>query len=234
MKLLEDVEALGREYPTCRLAPVMQLWLANRYRQFSVDKAVAALRQLRQQFPDSAEAGDVSFEIGATYYQAGRYSEAIAALEQALEDSPHKKKVIEGQIARSYRNIRRDIIAGSCWVLLAILLVLAMVAKPFGFQTAGKGKLILTFLVLTAVFAFAGYLIHEQFDSFEKMLLFAFWFALNAGIAAWVSSATAAKFFDGVFWRCVVGSLLGLLFFSAGFYLIVYYLNVHYLVLVKL
>jgi tetratricopeptide (TPR) repeat protein len=234
LKLLEDVEALTGEYPACRLAPVMQLWLANRYRQFSVEKAVAALRQLRQRFPDSAEARDVSFEIGATYYQAGRYSEAIAALERALEDSPHKKKVIEGQIARSYRNIRRDIIAGSCWALLAILLILAMVSKPVGIQWAGKGKMVLTFIILTAIFVFAGYLIHEQFDSFEKMLFFAFWFALNATIAAMVSSSTAAKFFDGVFWRCVVGSLLGLLFFSAGFYLIVYYLNVHYLVLVTL
>lgn len=234
LDLLAEVEALARQYPTCRLAPVMRLWLANRYRQFSVEKAVAAFQRLRRQFPDAEEARDVSFEIGMTYYQAGRYSEAIEALERAVDESPQKKEVIKSQIVRSYRNIRRDMIAGASWALLAVLFLLALVAKPFGIRLAGIGKMILAFIVLSVVFMFAGYLIHEQFDSFSRMVQFAVLFASSAAIAAWISSATAAKFCDGVFWRSVVGSLLGLLFFSAAFYLIIYYLNVHYLILVTL
>ncbi len=234
LRLLGEVEGIVEEYPACRLAPVIRLWLANRYRQFSVEKAVAAFRLLRKSFPDAPEAKDVSFEIGAAYYQAERYSDAINALTRALKESPDKKKVIEGQIARSYRNTRRDIFAVACWALLAILMVLALAAKPFGLNMAGAGKILLMFVILTAGLVFAGYLIHEQFDSTGKMVLFAILFALDAALAALVSSSTASKLFDGKLWRAVAGSVLGLLFFAAGFYLIVYYLNVHYLVLVKL
>lgn len=235
-KLLAEVAAMIKDYPGSKLAPVMQFWLANRLRQFSTDKAIAAYRVLKEKYPGSDEAKEAGIEIGATYYNAGLYKEALKAYRQALLELPGSAKTINSQIKRTQRNIRRDVLAVIFLILAAVLIAGVILLKPLGLDFTGIGRYILVFIILFILLSFAAWLIHEQFPSTGKWVLFALLFSLNAALSSLLSANFAAKTAASRSraLRITIGSLMGIIFFAAGFYLIIYYINVHFLVLFKL
>lgn len=236
VKLLEEVETAVKENPGSKLAPVMQHWAANRYRQFSLDKALAVYRDLREKYPGSAEAKEAAIGIGETYYNAGLYKEAIAAYREALDELPESAKTINSQISRTKRNLRRDELAIVFWGVLILLALIIILLKPRGLNFSRICGYIQVFVILLVLFSFAAWLIHEQFPSTGKWVLFAALFSLNAVISSLLSANFAAKAAGklGRGARIIIGSVMGLILFIAGFYQVIYYVNVHFLVLFKL
>ncbi len=238
--LLEQVENLLHEYPDCNLAPMMVHWLANRFRQTSPQKALQFYRTLEEKYPGSDESENVPIEIGETYYGAGLYKEALNAYENALKKLPHREKIIAPQIKRTKRNMLRDTLSIVALAAVLVLIVLTFLLKPMGFYLKG-GFYLTAFVVMGLLLLFGGWLIHEQFPSNLQLVLFALLFAFNAALSAALSTNFSGKLFGPQprgtgrkTAKIVTGSLMGILFFAAGFYLIVYYVSVHFLVLFKL
>jgi len=235
-KLLEEVETTIKENPVSILAPVMQHWVANRYRQFSMEKALRAYRILKEKYPGSVEAKEAAIEIGETYYNAGLYKEALTAYQKALRELPGSAKTINSQIKRTKRNVRRDELAILFWALLLLLTAVVILIKPLGLDFSRISRYILVFIILFILLSFAAWLIHEQFPSTAKWVLFALLFSFSAVLSSLLSTNFAAKVVGGrsKALRLFIGSLMGLVFFAAGFYQTVYYINDHFLVLFKL
>jgi tetratricopeptide (TPR) repeat protein len=238
--LLKQVETLLHDYPDSSLAPVIVHWLANRCRQTSPQRALQLYRTLEEKYPDSTESGNVPIEIGETYYGAGQYKEALKAYQTALNRLPHRKKIIEPQIRRTKRNIRRDVLSIVSWAAVLILIVLVFVLKPMGLYFKG-GFYFLAFVIMGLLLLFGGWLIREQFPSTRQSVLFALLFACDAVLSAFLSTNFSGKLFGPQphgagrkTLKIVTGSLMGILFFIAGFYLIIYYVSVHFLVIFKL
>jgi tetratricopeptide (TPR) repeat protein len=235
LKLLNQVETIIKEYPDCNLAPVMQHWLANRFRQFSIDKALVLYNQLKEKYPNSAESKEVSLEIGETYYNAGLYKEAIISYQKALKELPGKKKTIDARINRSKRNIRREVLAAAAWIIAAVFCLLTLLLRPVGLDFSRIGRGILVFVILGIILLFGAWLIHEQFPSVRQMWLFVGLFAVSAGLSSFLSVNFAQKLAGSrKVLKTIIGSLTGILFFLTGFYLTIYYVNVHYLTVFKL
>jgi len=105
-----------------------------------------------------------------------------------------------------------------------------------------KGSFYLSaFIIMGLLLLFGGWLIREQFPSTLQLVLFALLFAFDAVLSAFLSTNFSGKLFGpqprGAGRKTVkvlTGSLMGILFFIAGFYLIVYYVSVHFLVIFKL
>jgi tetratricopeptide (TPR) repeat protein len=235
LELLQQVEDMIKEYPGCNLSPVMRHWLANRYRQFSIDKALASYQILKEKYPNSDEAKEISLEIGETYYNAGLYKEALENYQKALEELPGKEKTIVARINRSKRNIRREVLAVLAWIIAVIFCGLTFLLPPVGLDLRRMGRAVLVFVVLGIILLFAAWLIHEQFSSVKQMWLFVGLFAGCAGLSSFLSVNFAQKAAgSSKALKIIIGCLAGILFFLAGFYLIIYYVTVHYLTVFKL
>jgi tetratricopeptide (TPR) repeat protein len=234
--ILNEVASLIKQYPDSNLAPVMQHWLANQYRLSEPDKAVEAYMTLRKNYPGHSESQEAMVEIGETYYDAGRYKEAIKAYNEALGELPAMADTIKAQISRSERDIRRDKIAYVCWGIAAIMFATTFMRKP---RRIGAGSIVYAcaaFVIVGAVLSFYGWLIHEQFNSAREMVLIVSTFSAIAGLSTLISmkfSRIANIDSTGVF-SAAAGGLAGIVFFLAGIYLAIYYIYIHYLIVVKL
>jgi len=233
-KLLVEVESVIKKYPDSKLAPAMQYWLANQYKQSDPDKAVHAYRRLKDKYPNSSHAKEILIEIGETYYDADRFREAIEVYTKALTELPTHQEMINAQISRSVRNIRRDKIAFICWGVLAVIAGLVILVKPVGIEKSKIVWAIVAFVVLGLPLLFGAWLIREQFTSVSEMLLITILFSATAGIGSLVSITFTEKLFakaDDIS-SAVVGIVTGIIFLFAGVYLTIYYVNVHYLIVV--
>jgi tetratricopeptide (TPR) repeat protein len=165
-KLLNEIKSLINEYSDSKLAPFMQYWLANQYRHKNdVSRAVDAYLGLRQIYPLSIEAQEVSMEIAETYYEAGRYPEAIEAYKRALSELPALQDTIKAQIRRSIRNIRRAKITFVCWVIWAFISILGVITKAFRIDRIKIISSLIASIVLGVLLFFGAWLIYEQFSS---------------------------------------------------------------------
>jgi TolA-binding protein len=236
-KIFANVKSLISQYPSSNLAPVMQHWLANQYRLSDPNKAVEAYLTLKKNYGGHPEAREAMVEIGETYYDAGLYKEAVNAYTQALSELPSMSDTIKAQISRSERNIRRDKIAYLCWAIVAIMTGAAVFRKsPRRMATRNIIWSIAVFAVMWAAFSFAAWLIHEQFNSVREMILIAFSFAAVGGLSVLISLNFASRAdakSEGVF-SALTGMLAGAVFYLAGIFLAIYYIYVHYLIVVKL
>lgn len=236
-KIFNEVKSLINKYPDSNLAPVMQHWLANQYRLSDPDKAVEAYMALRKNYSGHSEAQEAMVEIGETYYDAGRYKEAITTFKQALNESPALADTIKTQIARAQRNIRRDKIAYACWIVLAITCGIAFLRKPRSVETSRIFWSFVVFVITGVLLSFGAWLIHEQFNSFKEMLLIVFFFSATTGLSTLISMNFTDKLLvknNHSVLAAVAGTMAGIIFFLAGIYLTIYYVYVHYLIVVKL
>jgi len=235
-RILNEVTSLIKQYPDSNLAPVMQHWLANQYRLSEPDKAVEAYMMLRKNYRSHSESQEAMVEIGETYYDTGRYKEAIRAYNEAIEELPALADTIKSQIARSQRNIRRDKIAYVCWGIAAIVFATAFIRRPRRIGARSIVCACAAFVIIGAVLSFYGWLIHEQFNSAREMVLIVSSFSAIGGLSALISMKVTRKVnadSTGVF-SMVAGTLAGIVFFLAGIYLAIYYIYIHYLIAVKI
>jgi hypothetical protein len=185
-------------------------------------------------YPNSPQAKEILIEIGETYYDAGHFRKAIETYAQALTDLPAHRETIKAQIARAVRNIRRGQIALVCWGVLALIAGLTILAKPIGIDKSKVSWAIIAFIVLESLLLFGAWLIREQFTSAGEMLLITTFFSAAAGIGSLLSITFTEKLFtrtDSVL-PAIVGSITGIIFLTAAIYLAIYYVNVHYLIIV--
>jgi tetratricopeptide (TPR) repeat protein len=230
-KIFDQVRALIKQYPDSNVAPVMQHWLANQYRLSDPNKAVEAYMALRKNYRGNSQAQEVMVEIGETYYDAGRYKEAIKAYSEALNELPAMADTIRAQITRSERNIRRDKIAYACWAIVAVTLIGAVLKKPQQTDTSRIIWSVAAFAVVWAALSFAAWLIHEQFNSTGEMVWIVFSFSAITALSALISMKFTVR---ANVHSVLAGTLVGIVFFLAGIYLAIYYIYVHYLIVVKL
>ncbi len=243
-RLLQDAAAIVADYPQNALAPVILSWLANQYSQIQPDRAVAMYMQLKQTYPNYPDAQEVLIDIGELYYNAGRYREAMTTYQQALAELPTLTETIQAQIVRCLRNLRRDNIAVGCWVGLILLSAATLLVKPFRIDARKLLWVAGGFLVLATLLFLGAWLIREQFASQKELLQIVFSFAAVANLSAYLSIVLTEKLTyhkllrgGGNVQRIVpvaVGSLIGMLVFLAGLYLAIYYIYVHYLIVVGL
>ena len=236
-RIFNEVKSLIKEYPDSNLAPVMQHWLANQYRLSDPDKAVEAYMSLRKNYSGHSEAQEAMVEIGETYYDAGRYKESIIAFKQALNESPVLADTIKTQIARARRNICRDKIAYACWIVLAITCGIAFLRKPRSVETSRIFRSFVVFVITGVLLSFGAWLIHEQFNSLKEMLLIVFFFSTTTAVSTLISMSFTDKLLaknNRSVLAAVAGTMAGIIFFLAGTYLTIYYVYVHYLIVVKL
>jgi tetratricopeptide (TPR) repeat protein len=234
-KIFGEVQSLIKAYPDSNLAPVMQHWLANQYRLTEPDKAVEAYMTLRRNYHGHSEAQEAMVEIGETYYDAGRYKEAITAYNEALGELPAMADTIKAQIIRSERNIRRDDVAYACWVLVAIIGGTAVLRKPRSFDVYRISWSVAAFVVMFGLLSFGAWLIHEQFNSAREMVMIVVSLSAVTALSSLISMKFAFKAnADPKGISAVAGSFAGIIFFLAGMYLAIYYIYVHYLIVIKL
>ncbi len=235
-KIFGEVKSLIKAYPDSNLSPVMQHWLANQYRLSEPDKAVEAYMTLRKNYRNHSESQEAMVEIGETYYDAGRYKDAINAYNEALVELPGLADTIKSQITRSERNLRRDKIAYACWGIAGIVFGTAFIRKPRRIGARSIVCACAAFVIAGAALSFYGWLIHEQFNSAREMVLILSSFSAIAGLSALISMKFTHKVnadSTGVF-SAVAGSMAGIVFFLAGIYLAIYHIYIHYLIVVKL
>lgn len=238
-KVLDEVKSLINEYPGSNLAPVMQHWLANQYRISEPDKAVEAYMTLRKNYHGHSEAQEAMVEIGETYYDAGRYKEAIRAYNEAINELPALTDTIKSQIARAERNIRRDKIAYICWGILACICGMVFLRKPRCISVSRIVWSAAAFIITGTFLSFGAWLIHEQFNSLKEMLLIVILFSTTTGLSELISMNFTDKLLakrngNRYVLAAAAGTLAGIVFFLAGIYLTIYYVYVHYLIVVKL
>jgi tetratricopeptide (TPR) repeat protein len=235
--ILDQVKSFIKEYPDSNLAPVMQHWLANQYRISDPDKAVEAYLTLRKNYSGHSEAQEAMIEIGETYYDAGRYKEAVSAFNEALKELPALADTIKTQIARAQRNIRRDTIGYCCQGILVCIFVIVFLKKPRGIDSSRIFWSFIVFIITGILFYFGAWLIREQFNSAKEMLLIVILFAVNTAVSTLISTSFTNKLLaknNRTAFAAVTGTLAGIIFFLAGIYLTIYYVYVHYLIIVKL
>lgn len=233
-KILDDVKTLIAKYPDSNLAPVMQYWLANQYKLISPQKAIDAYMTLRKNYPDKTEARETMIEIGETYYTAGKYSEAIAAFNQALKETPDLAKTIKMQIARCYRNIRRDQLSRLCWIICVFIAGAVFLSKPRDIKINKIFYSVAVFIIAASLLFLTAWVKHEQFNSTNQILLFIFLFSFVIALGTLISTSLANKFKSRNFLPTVFGAAAGIIFLLAGLYLTIYYVYVHYLIVFKL
>jgi len=238
-KLLAKVESIIDEYPDSKLAPVMQHWLAKQYGQNEQDKAVDAYRRLRKKYPDHPEAREVLIEIGQTYYEAERYDEAMEAYSEALRELPSFRDTIEAQIARCKRNIRRTWVAWICWGVFGVFGAVGILTKPLGIVAGKVMPSLAAFVVMGMLLSLGAWLIYEQFSSAREMVLIILSFSATVAVSSLISTSFAEKLIGGasvnteesrVILPVAAGCIMGMILFAVGIYLAIYYINVHYLI----
>ncbi len=223
-KLLLDMSATADAFPESPLAPMIVYWVANQYRSIDSSRAVAVYQRLIETYPDHDKTTEAYIEIGETYYDDERYSESKAAYERALKARPDRAELIRPQIARASRNVRRgQLMIVTCIVIAGIFATLLFL-PPVGIvptRKLGYG------VFLMALFLAGGWLIREQFESTARLL------ALAAGFAAsvvaplpFVSKLSMSETVGGAALRIALSIAL----FACGFYLTVYLVNGHFLV----
>lgn len=230
---LEKVAAILAAYPGSRIAPTMQYWLANQYRRVDTPRAVALYRGLLQRYPGSAVARDAWLEMGEAWYDAGRYRKAAAVFEEALSKDPARAGELRVQLARARRNIRRGYLAVASWCCLAAMLAAAVCLPPIGLTRVRWALSLGAFVLLGACLLIGGWLIREQFASNRELVILALGFAA-AGTAGLPLSSKIGRVFRRPVTGLPVRLAAGLLFLAAGSYLVVYYTNVHYLIVAGL
>ena len=173
-------------------------------------------------------------EIGETYYDAGRFHQAIEVYTKALAELPAHRETIKAQIARSVRNIRRDKIALVCWGVLVLITGGTILIKPIGIDISGIKRTIVAFVVLEIILLFGAWLVREQFTSAGEMFLMTTFFSAAAGISSLISITFAKKVFvkAGGILPMVIGSMTGMIFLVTAIYLTIYHVNMHYLIVV--
>jgi len=240
---LADVQAVLEAYPACSIAPTITYWLANQYRQRDPDQAAAFYRMLLEGFPTSGEARRAWLEMGETYYNAAQYDKALAVFTEALAANPANEKELRTQMRRAQRNIRRRHLALASWALLGAIALLALLVPPVGLTGPRIAPTATTFVLLFIALLAGGWLIREQFASTTEMLLLSAGLAAAAALPAPLSAALARKACHATppaatrprqAASATIACLLGLASFAAAAYLLLYYVNEHYLVVAGL
>ena len=231
-KILSEVSGLISQYPDSNLAPVMQHWLANQYRQYDADKAVAAYMTLRKNYPEHGESHETMIEIGETYYDAGRFKEARNAYVEALKELPAMSDTIKAQISRSNRNIRRVKLAYISWSIITIIGLISLRKRQPGIQKFIWSAAV--FVLLLAVLSFFAWLIHEQFNSVREMVFIVISFSAVGALSSFVSLKISNSIRGKGILSPLIAVIAGGAFYLAGIFLAIYYIYVHYLIVVKL
>ena len=205
----------------------------------NADKAVNAYLELKEKFPEHPETKEVMIEIGETYYDAGKYNESITAYKNALSELPYLEEVINAQIKRCERNLRRIAIAYVSWGLIILMFVTGVIYKYSDIDRKLPLYSFPAFVILLGFIFIGAWLIREQFSSMSEMILFIILFPVIILTGAHISNRLTRMLFsksgDEINMRrkimtIVSGSILGIIFMIAGIYLAIYYIYAHYLI----
>jgi tetratricopeptide (TPR) repeat protein len=244
-RLLEAVAGLIETYPAAAIAPTMQHWLASQLRQDHPQRAISAFEKLSTDYPEAVEAREARLNIADILYAAGRYREAREVYSEVLAAQPERQEAIEAQMRRCGRNIRRVWLA---WFSAGLLTASALGTVVLTHRrpppsSFGWRQMTGALAVLLAINWMVAWLIHEQFQSLREMLTLVGTFSLLAVMAA----RMAVGFLEGMLVRVPAGSNgaqphislaaacgLGATLLAAGGYLIVFWVNVHYLIIFQL
>ena len=240
----QQVRAILVEFPRCSLAPVMRYWLANQLRRDDPDGAVTAYRRLMADFPGDHRAAEAPLEIGETYYQARRYSEAARAFQAALTTRPGRASEISPHLERALRNVWRGRGALVAGAVLLLLLALGLLLPPRGIPRQLWARGVKGWLPLASLTLLAGWFMSDKFTSAGELLGLALSTSAAAALGHPISAGLAAKLLGPrggarpgrtrLLLRGMLGTLLGLLLLGAVSYLALYLLNEHYLTVIKL
>lgn len=242
-KALEKARAIASTYPAAVIAPDLLHWLGMQYRDLDTALSVGAFQQLLKQYPESGAAGSARTDIGDTYYRAGEYFKARHAYEKALAHAhnPGLTGTINAQIKRCSRNILRMRFAEAAGAAMAVASFIIFVLRPRGIPLKIVRRGGLAGVCLLGTNFLAAWVIQEQFVSTAEMAGLVVCFSLAS---AWAGICGAALFdkltrfsqdrFLARFLANLCGICSGLVLFGAGFYLSVFYINKHYLIIFKL
>ncbi|MBF0119763.1 MAG: tetratricopeptide repeat protein [Desulfobacterales bacterium] len=222
--LLKQIEEIISKYPASNLAPVMQYWISNQYRQIYLEKAVESYYKLKKNYPSYEHAKEAMIDIGDTYYQFEKYNEAISAYEKALKELPALSETIMNQIKRCNRNILRDRLAHLSLGIIILFTLIGFFLKPISLSYKNRKLVFIIGLIILFILFIYGFIIHEQFSSKIEMYLFVFIIPIMASLSSWIS----------ILFRAPLGIIIGLFYFISSLYLIIYYINIHYLIIFKL
>ena len=233
--LLEKLENIITEFPKSKIAPEIQFWVANQYSQIDPGKAIEEYLALREQYPESQNSKEIFLNIGKTLYSAGNFKEALVNYEIALTELPELAKTINAQISRCHRNIRRIKISYLCWIIIVLIVFISLLKKPFGSDEKSVKKALKIFVFLFIISLFGAWLIKEQFSSSNEMLVFVFGYSFLVSFSSFISNSLIHKYFTGKqVLNFISGIVAGLILLLSSTYLLIYYLNIHYLIIFKL
>jgi hypothetical protein len=242
-RILKKVAALIERYPDSALAPAMQNWLAAQLRRDNPAKAVSAYLMLKKTYANSLEAREANFNIADLFYQNGQFRKARDAYRLAIADFPQQRGAISDQVNRCNRNIRRIWLAWIAGGVLAASFFVVLRLRSFRPDVKTIYRGILTLAVLVPVNLLAAWTIHEQFTSYGEMLWLTGALSSAAVLAGWFSAlllqGAPAKNPASIMSSLRSGRLLtavglGLLVQIAASYLALFFVNVHYLIIIDL
>ena len=233
------MEQIIKDYPKASIAPQMLHWLGVQYRDVDVARSVESFTKLKNDFPQAPEAEEALMNIGYTYYKTEKYKKARDAYRQALKDAPELKDTLEPRIKRSIRNIRRVHLYNTGLIIFFSVSMLGLFTKPVGLRGRQVKKVLAALFVLCFINIIAAYLIREQFSSTGEMVKMVFFLSLSAAWAGTIGMTLANKILPakegGKFNPAGIaaGIMLSLITYAAGFYLTIYIVYEHYLIIVN-
>jgi len=197
------------------------------------DRAEKLYRDLLKKYPESLFSRNAWLEMGEAWYDAGEYGKAADIFQEGLATDSANSDEIRTQLGRATRNIRRELLAMVSWCTIGVIILFAIAVPPIGLRSGNWRTSIFATIVAGLAIVSGGWLIHEQFDSNMELFIFALGFAAAAGMGLPLST-NVAGFIGNRHARLPVQIVFGLVLMTAGFYLITYYTNVHYLTAVGL
>ncbi len=239
--VLEKAEQILSDFPESSLALTISYWLANQYRSVSPQKAIHWYKSMIDRFHGHPDTQTLWWDIGLVYYEAEQYSDALQAFQKAKAQQPMMEKEIDIQVQRVKRNRLREVILWASRVLLAFLVAVSFLKKPFGLERRSLWIALVIFITIGCIYAIAAWLIHEQFASFREIVLLVGGFTALLSLGYPLSRAFTYKVimssaqkervtFAGSL-KCVI---VHAIFISTGVYQIIYHTNRHYLVIIGL
>lgn len=177
---IDTVEAILEKYPRNSLRDQMLMWLGTAHAPENGEKALSFFEQAASS-QDSTIRYKASLAIGDLHYRAKRYRTARKIYGSLLEGFPSHRADLAAKIARSGRNMRREVIRWVAIVAIVACVALAGLLPPRGLGRPPLGPLS---LVAVGYSAAAAIPLALYYDHLSRQVGYAAWVVVSmVGVA---------------------------------------------------
>jgi tetratricopeptide (TPR) repeat protein len=234
-ELFNKAAEINKNFPDCKTYSLILSWLADQYQQIDGKKAVIYYKTLIEKFPEYSATNEIQFKLAETYFNIGEFRKAKKTFTEIKNQLPRLSEKIDSQLIRVNTKLRRSNIANLSMFLLIVILLFAILLRPFGLKLP-RLKIML-FIILGFLYSFLMFFIAireeitENFNgSYKEFILFTIFFIVALIMSMIVARSYSVKLnFQKSLYAKLLGGFISILFFISAFYLILYHIYEQYL-----